>query len=82
MTYTVQVDNAGPPGARTVVGTDTLPAGVTFVSTSGCAEDPNAVPTRSLGTIPGNRSARFTITVDVDAGTSGTIALRPANRGQ
>ncbi len=43
--YTVRVDNAGPFVAQNVVVTDTLPAGVTFVSTSGCAEDPGGVPT-------------------------------------
>lgn len=76
LTYTVQVDNAGPSDATGVVVTDTLPVGVKFVSTTGCAEDPNGVPTCSLGTILANGSAQFTITVDVGAGTSGTITNR------
>ena len=41
----IVVNNAGPDAAENVVVTDTLPAGVTLVSTSGCAEDPNGVPT-------------------------------------
>ena len=53
--------------------TDTLPAGVTFVATSGCIEDPNGVPTCSLGNIGSGGAAQFTIDAVVDAGTSGTI---------
>lgn len=73
LTYTVTVDNAGPDDATNVVVTDTLPAGVTFVSTSGCAEDPNGVPMCSLGTIAAGGNAMYTIMVMVDIGTDGTI---------
>ena len=73
LTYTVTVSNAGPSDATGVVVSDTLPAGVTFVSTTGCAEDPNGVPTCTLGTIAASGSASYTITVDVDSGTLGTI---------
>ncbi|MCP4961606.1 MAG: DUF11 domain-containing protein, partial [Actinomycetia bacterium] len=73
LTYTITVANAGPATATGVVATDTLPAGVTFVSSSGCAEDPNGAPTCSLGSIAPGGSAQYTITVTVDAGTSGTI---------
>ena len=34
--YTLWASNLGPSDATNVVVTDTLPAGVTFVSTSGC----------------------------------------------
>jgi uncharacterized repeat protein (TIGR01451 family) len=71
--YTVTVDNAGPSDAVNVVVTDTLPAGVTFVSTSGCNNDPSGVPTCTLGTIAAGGSAQYTIEVTVNAGTSGTI---------
>jgi uncharacterized repeat protein (TIGR01451 family) len=73
ITYTVTVNNAGPGDAQNVVVTDTLPAGVTFVSTAGCAEDPNGIPTCSLGTISAGGSAQYTVTVTVDSGTTGTI---------
>jgi len=74
LVYTVTVNNAGPSDADNVQVTDTLPAGVTFVSTTGCAEDPNGVPTCTLGIIPAGGSDSYTITVTVDATLqSGTI---------
>ena len=73
LTYTMTVSNAGPSDAANVVVTDTLPVGVTLVSTTGCAEDPTGVPTCTLGTIPLGGSASYTLTVVVDANTTGTI---------
>jgi uncharacterized repeat protein (TIGR01451 family) len=73
LVYTVSINNAGPEDATNVVVTDTLPAGVTFDSTNGCAEDPGGLPTCSLGTIPAGGSAMFTIEVTVDPGTVGVI---------
>jgi hypothetical protein len=49
------------------VVTDTLPVGVTLVSTSGCAEDPAGVPTCSLGVIAAGGSASYIVTVTVDS---------------
>ena len=73
MNYTVTVNNAGPDSATNVIVTDTLPAGVTFVSTTGCAEDPGGVPTCNLGTISNGGSKMYTVTVTVDGETLGTI---------
>ncbi|MCP3960074.1 MAG: DUF11 domain-containing protein, partial [bacterium] len=71
--YTVTVDNAGPSDAQNVVVTDTLPAGVTLVSTTGCTEDPNGVPTCSLGTVAAGDSAAYTITVAADTDAGGLV---------
>ncbi len=73
LTYLITVTNDGPADAQDVVVTDTLPAGVTLVFTNGCAEDPAAVATCTLGTIPTGTQASYTITVTVDAATTGVI---------
>ena len=73
LVYTIDVTNSGAGAAADVVVTETLPAGVTFVSTSGCAEDPGGVPTCTLGAISGVSSRQYTVTVDVDPGTTGVI---------
>ena len=73
LTYTVRVDNTGTAPANDVVVTDTLPAGVTLVSTAGCAEDTAGVPTCSLGTIDAGGFAAYTITVTVNPSTTGVI---------
>ena len=73
LSYTVTASNAGPDDGTGVVVTDTLPSGVTFVSTSGCTNDPNGVPTCNLGTITEGGASIYTINVNVNAGTSGSI---------
>lgn len=73
LVYTVTVTNAGPGAAMGVEVTETLPAGVTFSSTEGCAEDPSGVPTCTLGSISAGQSKSFEVTVSVDHGTSGSI---------
>ncbi|MGH1493535.1 MAG: SdrD B-like domain-containing protein [Acidimicrobiales bacterium] len=72
VTYTIDVLNDGPDTAVNVVATNTLPAGLTFVSTSGCALDPNGLPC-SLGDLAPNDSTSFTIVTTVDQGTLGTV---------
>ncbi|MCP4657090.1 MAG: DUF11 domain-containing protein, partial [bacterium] len=92
VTYYVTVTNNGPSDATRVVVTDNLPAAVSLVSTSGCAEDPAGVPTCTLGTIAASASAQFTIEATVDAGppltftnramvTSGVTDPSPGNDG-
>ncbi|MFK7940732.1 MAG: autotransporter domain-containing protein [Roseovarius sp.] len=73
LTYTVEVSNAGPSTATGVTSSFTLPAGVTLTSTSGCAEDPNGVATCTLGDIADGASDSYTITVTVDAASTGTL---------
>ena len=71
--YTVDVHNDGPDVAEDVVVMDTLPAGVSFVETSGCLNDPNGVPTCELGDLAPGAWTSYTIEVTVDATTSGII---------
>ncbi len=71
--YTVQVTNNGPRDAPAVVGTFTLPEGTTFVSTSGCAEDPDGLSTCTLRNIAASDSASYTVTATIDGTTTGTI---------
>ncbi len=66
LVYTLTVTNQGPSDATGVEVTDTLPASVTLVSTSGCAEDPNGVPTCTLGAIAAGGSSQYTISVTVN----------------
>lgn len=73
LTYTLTVVNNGPSLAENVIVTDTLPPGVSFVSSSGCVEDPNGVPTCSLGAITAGGSAGITINVTVDPGATGVL---------
>ncbi len=71
ITYTITVANAGPSAAASVVLTDTLPAGVTFVSaTMPCTQAMGTV-TCNLGTI--NSGANTVITVIITPTASGTL---------
>ena len=72
LVYTIDVANAGPSDAGNVVVTDTLPAGVTFVSAPGCTEV-GGVVTCSAASVAAGAATSFTVTVDIpaseDAGT-------------
>ncbi len=73
LTYTLTVENAGPDGAENVVVTDTLPTEMTLVATSGCSEDPLGSPTCTLGQLPADSTASFTVTVQLSEDASGTV---------
>ncbi len=66
LVYTLTITNQGPSDATGVEVTDTLPASVTLVSTSGCAEDQSGVPTCTLGTLAAGGSKQYTISVTVN----------------
>ena len=81
--YTITVSNAGPSDAAGIVVTDVLPAGVTFVSASnGGTNSSGTVTWPAISTLADGASQQFTLTVDVDAGTSGSLSNQAtANSG-
>ena len=76
LSYTVTVTNAGPSDATTVLLTDVLPVGVTYLLATpdqgSCSESVGTV-TCALGSMADGASIDVVIAVTVDAGTSGTI---------
>jgi uncharacterized repeat protein (TIGR01451 family) len=72
-TYSLLVTNNGPQEAKDVVVEDSLPAGPTLLSTSGCAEDPIGVPTCTLGTIAAGASSGYTISVSTAPDAVATV---------
>ncbi|MFC1944923.1 PQQ-binding-like beta-propeller repeat protein [Chloroflexota bacterium] len=66
LTYTVEVTNSGPDATTGVVVTDTLPAGVTFVSatpTQGSCSTSDGTVTCTMGNLGSGTSATVTIIV-------------------
>ena len=75
LTYTLTVSNAGPVAAGPTTVTDTLPAGVSFVSATGtgwtCVQSTGVVEC-DTAVMPVGTAADITVTVTVTA-TSGTL---------
>lgn len=74
ISYLIDVVNNGPSDANGVQVTDALPEGVVIESTNGCAEDPNASPTCSLGDLAAGDSVSYTLEARVDPGSVGELA--------
>lgn len=72
--YTITVTNNGAFQADDIVVTESIPVGLTFVSSTGCEEDPDADTTCSLGTLEAGESIDYTVTVQVDADALGAYA--------
>lgn len=73
LTYTVNVVNNGPSAAQNVVITDTLPAGVTFVSGTGPGGALTAVGgvvTVNVGTLASGATTSFTVLATINANVS------------
>lgn len=73
-TYTITVTNNGPSDDTGVVVTDTLPAGLTFVSSvpAGCTAVGQVV-TCPVGALASGANANIVLNVTVSAGTAGTV---------
>jgi uncharacterized repeat protein (TIGR01451 family) len=69
--YTISVTNFGPSSAGSVMVTDTLPLGVTFVSATGSGANNSGVVSWSLGTLASGQVSNVTVTVTAPA--SGTL---------
>jgi uncharacterized repeat protein (TIGR01451 family) len=69
ITYSQSVTNAGPAAATTVVLSETLPAGTTFVSLAGSGWTCTSVApyTCSIASLAANATATFTLVVTVSA---------------
>jgi large repetitive protein len=75
LTYTLTTTNNGPSNATGVTIVDTLPANVTYVSTtgSGTATYANGKLTINVGNMAVGGSATDTIVVTVNSGATGTL---------
>jgi uncharacterized repeat protein (TIGR01451 family) len=74
LTYTLETRSTGELASTGVVLSDTLPANVTYVSSSDGGVFSSGVVTWTVGTIPFGTSVTRTLTVQVNAGVSnGTI---------
>jgi uncharacterized repeat protein (TIGR01451 family) len=76
LTYTMTVGNTGTADATGVTATETLPAGVTFVSataSTGTFDSTSGVWT--VGTVAVGATETLTVTVTVNAGTEGSTLV-------
>jgi uncharacterized repeat protein (TIGR01451 family) len=84
LTYTLTSKNNGPSDATNVTVTDTLPAGVQYVSAggSGSVTNNNGVLTVTLGALAVGATDTTTIVVSVDKTTTGTLTNQASIQGK
>ena len=82
VTYTITVTNNGPDAATSVLLTDTLPSGVTFVSASSSCTEVSGVVTCDIGALANGASAMVEIVVTTTGvGTITNTAAVAGNQG-
>ena len=74
-TYTVSITNNGPSNATHVVVTDTLPSGVTFVSSSVACSNSVGVLTCPIGNLANGASISFTVTIHIPSSGVGSSSI-------
>ena len=72
--YELSVTNNGPDSSQSAQVTDTLPAGLTFVSAPGCVFN-NGTVSCDLGTLANGATQAFTVTTTVNKPYDGAIPL-------
>ncbi len=78
-TYTITLTNSGPSSSSSVIVTDALPTGVTFVSATAGYTVTNGLVTWPISTFTNGATTNFTITVAAPA--SGTLTNRASAGG-
>ncbi|TDI87126.1 MAG: DUF11 domain-containing protein [Chloroflexi bacterium] len=78
ITYTVTLTNKGPDDATSVVVTDQLPDGVSYLSDDGGGAYTPATGVWTVGSVANGVTATLTITATVDADTSGQTITNTA----
>ncbi len=73
LTYTLVVSNAGPSEATSVVVTDPLPAGATFISATSGGTLASGVVTWSIASVAAGASVTLTLVVEVGTDVEGTL---------
>ncbi|WP_167619749.1 Ig-like domain-containing protein, partial [Maribellus sediminis] len=79
--FTVEITNNGPARVNNLVVSDTLPAGLTFVSATPSAGSWTA-PDWTIGTLASGETVTLDITATVDVGTGGTTITNTASHTQ
>jgi uncharacterized repeat protein (TIGR01451 family) len=79
LVYTISVTNNGPNNATGIQVTDTLPAGITWVSDSGAGTYNHTTGVWGAPSLANGASASLNITVTVDAGTQNTTISNSAS---